>query len=94
MHPSSQGQRLLVAALVCLICSGVVRRQMRLLSPKNRSSISFSPPRSWAASKPAKASLSWRLTLSDGTTTHDASFQAIDDTRPTCRWPAALKWAS
>jgi len=75
-----QGSKLAAAALLCLICPYFVRaadettltkEQIKnfLLTAKvvksQRSSIGITHP--------------WRLTLTDGTVTHDASFQAVDE---------------
>src|SRR6266446_1838884 len=75
-----QGRNLAVAALLCLICPGIVRaadettftkEQIKnfLLTAKvvksQRSSTGITQP--------------WRLTLTDGTVTHDASFQTVDE---------------
>jgi len=75
-----QGRRLAAAALLCFICPCVVRaadetaftkEQIKnfLVTAKvvksQRSSIGITHP--------------WRLTLTDGTVTHDASFQAVDE---------------
>ncbi len=75
-----QGRNLAVAALLCLICPGIVRaadettftkEQIKnfLLTAKvvksEQSSIGITQP--------------WRLTLTDGTVTHDASFQGVDE---------------
>jgi hypothetical protein len=75
-----RGRRLAAAALLCFICPCIVRaadettftkEQIKnfLLTAKvvksQRSSIGITHP--------------WRLTLTDGTVTHDASFQAVDE---------------
>src|SRR6266852_3980499 len=75
-----QGWKLAAAALLCLIGPGIVRaadettftkEQIKnfLLTAKvvksQQSSIGITQP--------------WRLTLTDGTVTHDASFQAVDE---------------
>ena len=75
-----QGRNLAVVALLCLICPCIVRaadettftkEQIKnfLVTAKvvksQRSSIGITHP--------------WRLTLTDGTVTHDASFQTIDE---------------
>src|SRR4029077_2331628 len=75
-----QGSKLAAAALLCLICPCIVRaadettftkEQIKnfLLTAKvvksQRSSIGITHP--------------WRLTLTDGTVTHDASFQTVDE---------------
>src|SRR5216684_4967520 len=75
-----QGRRLAAVALLCLICPYFVRaadettftkEQIKnfLLTAKvvksQRSSIGITNP--------------WRLTLTDGTVTHAASFQAVDE---------------
>ena len=75
-----QGRRLAAAALLCFICPCIVRaadetaftkEQIKnfLVTAKvvksQRSSIGITHP--------------WRLTLTDGTVTHDASFQAVEE---------------
>ena len=77
-------RRLIVAAFVFLVCPcltgaaddpALTNDQIRhfLLTAKI------------VGSKPAGKGItgSWRLTLSDGTTTHDAAFQPINETKPT-----------
>jgi hypothetical protein len=79
-----RGQRVLVVALVCLICSAAVRAaDETTLTPAQIES--FLTTAKIVSGKQAGKGItgSWRLTLSDGTTTHDAAFQAINDTKPT-----------
>jgi hypothetical protein len=54
------------------------RRRPRL-SRKPRSVTSCSPPRSSARETPARVTSPKRLTLTNGTLTHDAAFQAVDE---------------
>ena len=79
-----RGQRLLVVALVCLICSGVVRAtdETTLTTAQIKQ---FLLTAKVVKSEQAKKGITQtlRLTLSDGTVTHDASFQKIDEHKPT-----------
>jgi hypothetical protein len=81
LHP---GRRLFVAVFVCLICPGIVRAadettltreqiENFLLTAKITGNKTFGKGITHTS----------RLTLSDGTTTHDASFQSINETKPT-----------
>jgi hypothetical protein len=77
-------RRLIVAAVVCLTCTGFVpasdeptltKEQIRqfLLTAK----VMKSEHTKKGITEP------WRLTLTDGTLTHDASFQAIEEHKAT-----------
>jgi len=79
-----QGRKLLVVALVCLACPYSLRAADE--SPLTREQIeTFLSTAKIVGSKEAGKGIThtYRLTLSDGTTTHDASFQAINETKAT-----------
>jgi hypothetical protein len=80
-HP---GHRLLAAALICFACSGVVQAADETTLTKEQIE-TFLTTAKIVSSKQAGKGItgSWRLTLSDGTTTHDGAFQAINETKPT-----------
>ncbi len=80
----TQARTLFVVALVCLISSSVVRAADETTLTKEQIE-TFLTTAKIVGSKPAGKGItgSWRLTLSDGTTTHDAAFQAINETKPT-----------
>ena len=71
-----RGRRLLVVALLCLICPSVVRAADETTLTKEQIE-NFLLTAKIVGSKQAGKGVtgSWRLTLSDGTVTHDASFQ-------------------
>jgi hypothetical protein len=79
-----QGRRLLVVSLVCLVCSCFVRAADETTLTKDQIE-NFLTNAKIVGSKPAGKGVtgSWRLTLSDGTMTHDAAFQPINETKPT-----------
>ena len=73
-------QSFIVATLVCLTCAGVARAADEpALSKEQRTN--FLLTAKVVGSKPAGKGITntWRLTLSDGTITHDAHFQSIDE---------------
>ena len=78
-----QGRKLFLAIVVCLICPRVT---MAADEPTlNKEQIKqFLLTAKVLASKQTKKGITnpWRLTLSDGTLTHDASFQPIDVQKP------------
>jgi hypothetical protein len=78
-----QGRRLLVVALVCLICSCVARAADETTLTKDQIK-QFLLTAKVVKSEQAKKGITEtsRLTLSDGTVTHDASFQKIDEHKP------------
>ncbi len=78
------GRRLLVVAFVCLTCSNVVRAADETTLTKEQIE-TFLTTAKIVASKQASKGItgSWRLTLSDGTITHDAAFQPINETKAT-----------
>ena len=78
-----QWRRLTIAALVCLICPHVVRAADE--TPLTKEQIKqFLLTAQVVHSQQAKKGITHtsRLTLSDGTVTHDASFQPIDEHKP------------
>jgi hypothetical protein len=79
-----QGRRLLVVSLVCLVCSCFVRAADETTLTKDQIE-NFLTNAKIVGSKQAGKGVtgSWRLTLSDGTMTHDAAFQPINETKPT-----------
>jgi hypothetical protein len=79
-----KARRLVVVALVSVACSGVVQAADETTLTKDQIE-NFLLTAKIVGSKPAGKGItgSWRLTLSDGTTTHDAAFQPINETKPT-----------
>jgi hypothetical protein len=73
-------RRLVIAAVVCLICSRVVRAADENHLTKEQIK-HFLLTAKIVGSKQSQKGITqpWHLTLSDGTLTHDASFQAIDE---------------
>jgi hypothetical protein len=77
-------RRLLVLALVCLICPSLVRAADEAPLTKEQIETFLSTAKIIGSKQTGKGITgSWRLTLSDGTITHDAAFQAINETKPT-----------
>ena len=78
-----QGRRLVLAIVVCLICSRVTMAADEPTLNKEQMK-QFLQTAKVVASKQAEKGVTnpWRLTLSDGTVTHDASFQPIDIQKP------------
>ena len=77
-------RRFLILALVCLICPSVVRAADE--APLTKEQIeNFLTTAKITGNKQFGKGIThtYRLTLSDGTTTHDASFQSINETKPT-----------
>jgi hypothetical protein len=73
-------RRLILAAAVCLICSRVVIAADENTLNKEQIKQFLLTAKVVASKQSTKGiTLPWRLTLSDGTLTHDASFQAIDE---------------
>jgi hypothetical protein len=73
-------RRIIAAVVVCLICSHVVRAADETTLTKDQIKTFLLKAKVVASKQSGKGITSpWRLTLSDGTTTHDASFQAIDE---------------
>lgn len=70
----------IIATLVCLICAGVTRAADEPSLTKEQIT-NFLLTAKIVGSKPAAKGITntWRLTLSDGSVTHDASFQSIDE---------------
>jgi hypothetical protein len=70
----------IIATLVCLICAGVTRAADEPNLTKEQIT-NFLLTAKVVNSKPAAKGITntWRLTLSDGSVTHDASFQSIDE---------------
>ena len=75
-----QWSRLIIAAAVCLICSWLVSAADETTLTKEQIK-HFLLTAKIVGSKQSNKGITqpWRLTLSDGTLTHDASFQAIDE---------------
>jgi len=73
-------QSFIVATLVCLTCAGVARAADEPALSKEQIT-NFLLTAKVVGSKPAGKGITntWRLTLSDGTITHDAHFQSIDE---------------
>ena len=77
------GQMLVLAAAVCLVCPRGARASDEPNFNKEQIK-QFLLTAKVVASKRSEKGLThpWRLTMSDGTVTHDASFQAINEDRP------------
>ena len=75
-----QGWKLAAAALLWLICPGIVRAADETTFTKEQIK-NFLLTAKVVGSKQSEKGVThpWRLTLSDGTSTHDASFQPIDE---------------
>jgi hypothetical protein len=75
-----QWRRIIAAAVVCLICPHIVRAADETTLTKEQIK-NFLLTAKIVGSKHSSKGVTtpWRLTLSDGTLTHDASFQAIDE---------------
>ena len=75
-----QGRGLAAAALLCLICPCIVRAADETTFTKEQIK-NFLLTAKVVGSKQSEKGVThpWRLTLSDGTLTHDASFQPIDE---------------
>ena len=84
MHlPGSRRQNFILAAVVCLICPHFVIAADEPTLSKDQIT-QFLLTAKVVASTPWRGkgiTHTWRLTLSDGTVTHDASFQPIDEHR-------------
>jgi len=79
-----QWRRLFIAVAVCLICSQVVSAADENTLTKDQIKTFLLKAKVVGSKQSSKGVTSpWRLTLSDGTITHDASFQAIDEHKPT-----------
>jgi hypothetical protein len=79
-----QWRRLFVAAAVCLIGSQAVSAADETTLTKEQIKTFLLKAKVVGSKQSGKGVTSpWRLTLSDGTITHDASFQAIDEHKPT-----------
>ena len=77
-------RRFLILALVCLICPSVVKAADE--APLTKEQIeNFLTTAKITGNKQFGKGIThtYRLTLSDGTITHDASFQSINETKPT-----------
>jgi hypothetical protein len=76
----SQWRRLILAAAACLICSRVVSAADQTALTKDQIKQFLLTAKVVGSHQSSKGiTHPWRLTLSDGTLTHDASFQAIDE---------------
>jgi hypothetical protein len=75
-----QWRRRIIAVVVCMICSHVVRAADETTLTKDQIKTFLLKAKVVGSKQTSKGITSpWRLTLSDGTITHDASFQAIDE---------------
>ncbi len=75
-----QWRRLIIAAVVCLICPHVVGAADDTTLTKEQIKHFLLTAKIVASKQSTKGVTNpWRLTLSDGTLTHDASFQAVDE---------------
>jgi hypothetical protein len=87
MHiPCQPWSRFILAALVCLSCSPLVRAADEPALTKDQIK-NFLLTAKVVKSERSKKGVTapWKLTLSDGTLTHDASFQAVDEHRSMAR---------
>src|ERR1700681_2691168 len=77
-------RRLILATVVCLTCTCLVTASDEPTLTKDQIE-NFLLTAKIVGSKQAGKGVtgSWRLTLSDGTTTHDAAFQPINENKPT-----------
>ena len=75
-----QGWKLAAAALLCLICPGIVRAADETTFTKEQIK-NFLLTAKVVKSEQSNKGITGtsRLTLTDGTVTHDASFQAVDE---------------
>jgi len=77
-----QWRRRIIAVVVCMICSHVVRAADETTLTKDQIKTFLLKAKVVGSKQTSKGITSpWRLTLSDGTITHDAAFQAIDEHR-------------
>ncbi len=75
-----QWRRLIIAVVVCLICPHIVSAADETTLTKDQIKTFLLKAKVVGSKQSSKGITSpWRLTLSDGTITHDASFQAIDE---------------
>ena len=88
--PHLQLRRLILATVVCLICRLFVTASDEPTLNKEQIK-QFLLTAKVVKSEHTKKGITdpWRLTLTDGTVTHDASFQAIDEHNSRSSWPAA-----
>src|SRR6266850_1749688 len=74
-----QGRRLTVAALLCLICPSIVRAADEPTFTKEQIKNFLLTAKIVKSQQSSKGITNpWRLTLTDGTVIHDASFQSVD----------------
>ena len=75
-----QGRRLTLAALLCLICPCIVRAADQTSFTKEQIKNFLLTAKIVKSQRTSKGITNpWRLTLTDGTVTHDASFQPIEE---------------
>jgi hypothetical protein len=80
MHLPQPWRSLVVATLVCLICPSVVRAADDSTLTKEQITKFLLTAKVVKSTRSKKGITNpWRLTLSDGTITHDASFQSINE---------------
>jgi len=87
-----QGWKLAAAALLCLICPGIVRAADETTFTKEQIKnflLTAKVVKSEGSSKGITHTL--RLTLTDGAVTHDASFQAVDEHTPLKQLPSGTE---
>src|SRR5437899_1261191 len=73
-------RRLILAAIACLVCAGVASAADDTALTKDQIKQFLLTAKIVGGKHTGKGvTQPWRLTLSDGTITHDASFQAIDE---------------
>ena len=73
-------RKLILAAMACLVCAGVARAADDTTLTKDQIKQFLLTAKVVGSKHTGKGvTQPWRLTLSDGTITHDASFQAIDE---------------
>jgi hypothetical protein len=74
-------QRIAVAAALCFICAGFVKAQAPDLTREQMKQFLLTAKVVESRHTTKGITNPWRLTLSDGTMTHDGGFQAIDEHR-------------
>src|SRR5438128_4166306 len=75
-------RRLIHAAIACLVCAGVASAADDTALTKDQIKQFLLTAKIVGGKHTGKGvTQPWRLTLSDGTITHDASFQAIDENK-------------
>jgi len=74
-------QKFVIASALCFICTGLVRAQDPELTREQMKHFLLTAKVVKSRQTTKGITNPWRLTLSDGTITHDGGFQAIDERR-------------